>query len=78
MDREEMRRRMAQHPNAVRFEDVRQLLEAYGWMLDRVRGSHHIFARGRETLVVPHRRPHVLPVYVRRVLAATREADDGS
>jgi predicted RNA binding protein YcfA (HicA-like mRNA interferase family) len=69
---------MAQHPKAVRFEEVQRLLEAYGWALDRVRGSHHVFARGRDTLVVPHRRPHVLPVYVRRVLEVTREEHDDS
>ncbi len=71
-----MGRRIGRRPNAVRFEEVRQLLEAYGWTLDRIRGSHYVFARGSETLVVPHRRPHVLPVYVRRVLAVTQEEAD--
>ena len=74
-DRREMRRRIAQHPNAVRFDDLRRLLEAYGWTLDRVRGSHYIFARGAETLSVPYRRPHVMPVYVKKVLELTEEDD---
>jgi predicted RNA binding protein YcfA (HicA-like mRNA interferase family) len=75
MDRRAMRRRMAQHPNAVSLDEARRVLEAYGWVLDRVRGSHHIFARGSRTVSIPSRRPHILSVYVKRVLSAT-EADD--
>jgi HicA toxin of bacterial toxin-antitoxin, len=57
-----LRRRIAQHPNAVRFEDLRRLLEAYGFERARIRGSHHIFVRGAEIQVVPFRRPHVRPI----------------
>jgi predicted RNA binding protein YcfA (HicA-like mRNA interferase family) len=53
------------------------LLELSGWSLERVRGSHHVFGRGAEQLVVPYRWPHVLAVYVREVLRRTKEdADD--
>jgi predicted RNA binding protein YcfA (HicA-like mRNA interferase family) len=71
-----MRRRMAQHPNAVRFDEARRVLEAFDWRLDHVRGSHHVFARGGARLTIPLRRPSILPVYVRQVLRAT-EVDDG-
>lgn len=30
-----------------------RLLEGYGWAPARVQGSHHIFVKGEETLVVP-------------------------
>jgi predicted RNA binding protein YcfA (HicA-like mRNA interferase family) len=30
-----------------------RLLEANGWTLARVQGSHHIFVKREETLVVP-------------------------
>lgn len=76
MRRRDLRRRVAQHPRSVSFDELRHLLEAYGWELDRVRGSHHIFKRGSQTLTVPHRRPHVLPVYVREVLALIAGLDD--
>jgi predicted RNA binding protein YcfA (HicA-like mRNA interferase family) len=37
-------------------ELIRQL-EAAGWVLDRVRGSHHVFITpGRPPVVVPHPR----------------------
>jgi predicted RNA binding protein YcfA (HicA-like mRNA interferase family) len=42
-----------------------------GFTLARVSGSHHTFTRGAESVTVPHRRPTVLPVYVRDVLART-------
>jgi predicted RNA binding protein YcfA (HicA-like mRNA interferase family) len=33
--------------------DVLKLLEANGWVLDRVRGSHHILVKGSATVSVP-------------------------
>jgi len=71
-----MRRRMAQHPNAVRFDEARRVLEAFGWTLNHVRGSHHVFARGGGRLTVPLRRPCLLPVYVRQILRATEVGND--
>jgi predicted RNA binding protein YcfA (HicA-like mRNA interferase family) len=71
---------MAQHRRAVSLDEAAGVLRAYGWRLDRVRGSHHIFVNGSRTLTIPHRRPHILPVYVRQILAVTGgdadEADD--
>jgi predicted RNA binding protein YcfA (HicA-like mRNA interferase family) len=78
MDRQELRQRLAQRPNSVRPEELISLLEAYGWTLDRIRGSHHVFVRpGGPPLTVPSRRPHVLAVYVRRVLSMTEGEDEG-
>jgi predicted RNA binding protein YcfA (HicA-like mRNA interferase family) len=72
-----MRRRMAQHPNAVAFAEARAVLEAFGWELDRVRGSHHIFRRGSERINIPLRRPHIRRAYVRDVLDATASGGSG-
>jgi len=77
MDREQMRARLAQLPNSVSLREARAVLEAYGWNLDHVRGSHHYFRRGRVLLSIPLRRPHILPVYVRQILKATQEDADG-
>lgn len=72
MDRERLRRKIQQSPRSVTLNELMKLLEAYGWMLDRVKGSHHIMKCapecGRHTLSVPFRRPHVLPVYVEKAL----------
>ena len=76
MDRREVRRRLAQRPNSVRFEELERLLDSYGWEPDRSRGSHFGFRRGSEKIVIPRRRPHVLAVYVRLVLARTGDDDE--
>jgi predicted RNA binding protein YcfA (HicA-like mRNA interferase family) len=73
MDRKELRRRVAQHSRTVPFDELRRLLEAYGWELDRVNGSHHIFRNGSSKLSVPFHRPTVKPTYVQQVLALTDE-----
>ncbi len=69
--------RIAQHPNTVRFQDVVRLLTLSGWTLDRVRGSHHVFRKGADKLVVPFRKPHILSIYVKQVLDQTKEDDNG-
>ncbi|MCP1224717.1 type II toxin-antitoxin system HicA family toxin [Sebaldella sp. S0638] len=33
-----------------------QLLKKESWVLDRVRGSHHVFIKGERTIVIPHPR----------------------
>lgn len=62
---------MAQHPRSVTFSEARRVLEDYGWTLTRIAGSHHRFSRGGSHLTVPPRRPCILPVYVRQILALT-------
>lgn len=61
----------------MRFNELQALLGAYGWTLRRVAGSHYIFGRADRTLSIPFRRPHILSVYVRRVLQFTEGEDDG-
>ena len=77
MDRKEFRRRLARRVRDVRFEELQKLLELYGWELDNIRGSHHVFRRGDEELIsIPLRRPRVLEVYVRRAIRMTEDEDD--
>lgn len=33
------------NPNGLRFEDAKRLAHAFGFRLDRINGSHHIFVR---------------------------------
>jgi predicted RNA binding protein YcfA (HicA-like mRNA interferase family) len=55
-------------PSDVRFSEIRRRVEAYGWGLVRVRGSHHVFQLpdGR-IYVVPVHRNKVKYVYVREI-----------
>ena len=55
-------------PSDVRFAEVRRLVEARGWVLVRVRGSHDVFRLpdGR-VYVVPVHRGKVKYAYVREI-----------
>lgn len=70
--RQKRRRKIAQNPKNIRFEDLRRLLEDYGFELKRTKGSHHSFVGyiGDEkvTVVIPFRKP-LQEVYVKNTLA---------
>ena len=36
--------------------DIKRRLEAEGWQLVRIKGSHHQFKRGEVTITLPHPR----------------------
>jgi predicted RNA binding protein YcfA (HicA-like mRNA interferase family) len=51
-----------------RFPEVRKMLEAKGYRLDRIRGSHHIFVKaGCQNESVPVHHGKVKPHYVREI-----------
>jgi predicted RNA binding protein YcfA (HicA-like mRNA interferase family) len=55
-------------PSDKRFADVRKLLEAKGYRLDRIKGSHHIFEKpGCRPFIVPAHGGKVKPGYVRQI-----------
>jgi predicted RNA binding protein YcfA (HicA-like mRNA interferase family) len=76
--REKLRQRIEQNPKNVSMRELRALLEAYGFELDRVKGSHYSFiieVGGREMLlVVPFRHP-LHSVYVKKALALIEQIE---
>ena len=62
-------------PTPCPCAEARRVLEAFGWTLNRVSGSHHIFKRGTDRINIPFRRPHIKPTYVRDVLEATASGE---
>ena len=54
--------------NEVRFAEVRRILEGRGYVLARIRGSHHLFIKPGELPVsVPVHQGKVKSVYVRKI-----------
>jgi predicted RNA binding protein YcfA (HicA-like mRNA interferase family) len=52
----------------MRFSEVRKMLEAAGYRLVRVHGSHHYFTKpGEPPLSIPVHHGKVKPYYVRQV-----------
>ena len=74
--RDKLLKKIRQHPKNVSFQELRTLLEAFGFELQRTRGSHHSFVRksgGRKRLLaVPYAHP-LKAVYVRMALALIDE-----
>lgn len=68
--------KMRDNPRGVRFEELRKVLEWYGFELKRVRGSHYAFVRGHQNLIVARRTPHVRSYIVKQVLQAIDELQD--
>ena len=62
-------------PSEVRFAVVKKDVERAGWVLDRVRGSHHTFRKPDGTsYTIPVHHGKVLPYYVREITKQIREA----
>jgi len=74
--RERLRAKITQNPRHVRFEELLKLLQAYDFEVYRPgKGSHYYCVRGRYQISVPYRRPHVLPIYVKRALELIDQAE---
>jgi predicted RNA binding protein YcfA (HicA-like mRNA interferase family) len=70
--REKLRQKLRNPSENVKMQEVRTLLEHFGFILLRTRGSHHIFQydNGSEkwNLVVPQDGKRVKLVYVKQVI----------
>jgi hypothetical protein len=66
------------NPRAVRFEDLRSVLEAAGFTGRRGKGDHWVFAHPAisNRLTIDPRRPYLLKVYVMQALAALDDVAD--
>ena len=77
--REKLRRRIERNPKNVSFDDLRTLLESFGFELKRSRGSHHSFVAEigsqKYILVVPFQRP-LKSVYVKQALAMIKQIEE--
>jgi len=73
--REKLLAKIRNNPKGVRFEELTQLLEWYGFELKRVRGSHYSYTRGHHNLIVTRRRPHVLGYVVKDALKILDELE---
>jgi predicted RNA binding protein YcfA (HicA-like mRNA interferase family) len=76
--RQKRRRKIAQNPRNICFDDLKRLLEDYGFELSRTKGSHHSFVGmiedSKVTIVVPFRKP-LQEVYIRHVLALLEQIE---
>jgi predicted RNA binding protein YcfA (HicA-like mRNA interferase family) len=75
--RDKLLQKIRNHPKSVSFDDLQALLRMYGYELDRVAGSHHIYARpGRPSINVKRHGAQVHSAAVRDVLEMIEESDN--
>jgi predicted RNA binding protein YcfA (HicA-like mRNA interferase family) len=77
-NREKRLQRIRQNPTQVAYNDLVLALLDHGFVERNPKsaGSHRVFTRGAYIITVPYRRPHVLEVYVKRVLRILDEIDE--
>jgi len=72
--RDKLRARIKNNPNGVTFSEIRTLLIAFGFVMVRQSGSHHIFEYDDgilyEQIIIPVHGKQVKPLYSKRVVAA--------
>ena len=75
--REKRLQKLRQNPKTVSFDDLRTVLERFGFTLIRSSGSHfHFRAKVDDTIfqvTVPLKRPYIKAVYIKRVLEVIDE-----
>jgi len=66
---------MKNNPKDVSFEDIKKLLETYGYDCQNSGGSHFVFRKEFcETIVISYNKP-IKAVYVKHVLEILGEKD---
>lgn len=75
MKRKKLLAKALNAPQNVRFSELCALAEAFGYKLDRVRGSHHIFAHERASrpLNIQNVKGKAKPYQVRQLLRDVEE-----
>lgn len=75
MKRKKLLERLLRNPKGVRFAELRGLVEAFGFVLDRTSGSHHVFKHPDvpELLTLQFVQGDVKPYQVRQFLSIVEE-----
>ncbi len=73
--REKAIAKLRQNSKNVRFEEIESILIGIGFTKRQDGTSHAVFTYGRHRLTIPHRKPFVLSVYVKQVLAEIDKID---
>jgi len=75
--RDKLRRKLRNNPRGIRFSDLETLLIQFGFILVRVKGSHHFFEYQegdiKAIMVVPLHRNAVKAQYVKDAIALLDE-----
>jgi predicted RNA binding protein YcfA (HicA-like mRNA interferase family) len=69
---DKLRQRLRDNPKGRTKQEIETLLGHFGFTLDRVSGSHHVFilddGEARQRIVVPIHGPKIKPIYIKQVI----------
>ena len=65
--KEKLLKNIKNNPKNVSYDDIKRLLNLYGYELVSIVGSHHKFKKNGETIMIPFHKP-IKEVYVKDVL----------
>ena len=61
------------NPNNASFDDLKRILEYFGWELRSVRGSHYKFYKqGSKPIIIPFHKP-IKAYYTQMIIKAIKE-----
>ena len=65
--------KLENNPNNASFDDLKRILEHFGWELRSMRGSHHKFCKeGFKPIILPFHKP-IKAYYTQMIIKATKE-----
>lgn len=65
--KEKLLKNIKNNPKNVSYDDIKKLLNLYGFELVSIKGSHHKFRKNGDTIMIPFHKP-IKEVYVKDVL----------
>ena len=65
--KEKLLKNIKNNPKNVSYDDIKRLLNLYGYELISIRGSHHKFERNGESVIIPYHKP-IKEIYVKQVI----------
>ncbi len=74
---EKLFERLKDSPHNATFADLKALLVAEGFHLDRTESSHNVFKKGTAIFVIPVHGKRVKSVYVKRAISIISEMRKG-
>lgn len=65
--KDKLLKKIANNPKNVKFEDLKKLLQWYGFLHVSTHGSHHKFKKEGKSIVLPYKKP-VKEIYIKQIL----------
>ncbi len=66
--KEKKLKKLEQNPKNTRYDNLKTILEQFGYKLTRITGSHHIFKKENKYINFPVHNNKVKTIYIKKIL----------